>query len=104
MNLLGIGFEEIKILPFGGEKRYAKGIVMHHTGLQDLAGYSDFSKLLTHEKLNINDIINYNGKYYQIHSAGEYNKFVSTFIYYVKECQPKKVKVNGRKIKRKHQS
>lgn len=92
MNLLIAGFEEIKIIPFSGEKRYAKGIVMHnHTILHDLARYPDFSKLFTYEKLNINDIINYDGKYYQIHSAGEYNKFVGTFIYYVKEYQPKKV-------------
>lgn len=91
MSLLSIGFEEIKIIPFSGEKRYAKGIVMHNTTLHDLAGYPDLSKLLTHEKLNINDVIKYDGKYYQIHSAGEYNKFVGTFIYYVKEYQPKKV-------------
>lgn len=94
MNLLSICVEEIKILPIGGDEHYAKGIVMHHTTLHDLAGYPDLSKLLTYEKLNINDIINYNGKYYQIHSAGEYNKFVGSFIYYVKEYQPKKVKVN----------
>lgn len=92
MNLLIAGFEEIKIIPFSGEKRYAKGAVMHHnTILHDLAGYPDFSKLFTHEKLNINDVIKYDRKYYQIHSAGEYNKFVGTFIYYVKEYQPKKV-------------
>lgn len=103
MSLLDIG-GEIKILPFGGEKRFAKGIVLHHPTLDDLAGHPDCSKLLVRAKLNINDIIYYDGKYYQIHSAGEYNKFVNTFIYYVKEYQPKKVKVNGRKIKWKHQS
>lgn len=87
MSLLSMGSEKIEIIPFSGEKRYAKGIVMHHTTLHDLAGHPDLSKLLTHEKLNINDIINYDGKYYQIHSAGEYNKFAETFVYYVKEYQ-----------------